>query len=192
LFFLQQVSPLSLSLVNAYRDLALEHEKQERYVRSLYPRALIVLEQRDVVARLGRNQVDNCLEILRSHPSSDWKLDSLVHADLHPGNVLKGLGRNNFRVVDWENITVGNAFFDLLFCAKHFCLFPDFYKSALSFHEKQLGRELERNDFAQPLSFLLISLQMQIDSEVSTEIIRGLNFLIEHYELMQRRPNSIK
>ncbi len=184
-YLLQKVSPTSLSLVNAYKNLPQGQEKQVQFLRNMYLRALCLLEQPDFVAKVGRSQIRNCLTILERHPVSDWKLECLAHADFHPGNILLGICHKKYRIIDWENLTLGSAFFDLLFCASNFSLFPDLYKSIMITHEEALGRKLQLHDFAQPLCFFLIRMEAQISHQGLTKSnLAGLSFLTDQYELI--------
>jgi hypothetical protein len=186
IFFLSKICQISISLVRASDKLVLESEKHLEYLMYIYTYALRVMELDEFSTALGEELTKDCKEILKSNQVINWKIETLVHADLHPGNILvRTWNKRQTKVIDWENITVGNVFFDLLSCNNYFCEQPNFFDDCLIHLEREFSRTLNLEDFAQPLSFSVIRLYENADGDLSEKLILGIKLLVEKYRNIQ-------
>jgi Phosphotransferase enzyme family len=117
---------------------------------------------------------------LRSVIDCDIPEEVLVHGDFHPGNVLvrKSESRLEMRVCDLENLTVGSAFVDALYCAVWAQFLEDStaFWNLLSYLEHKHSRCLSEVDLG--LCATLMMIQAAANSKrVRNRILGGLFWL---------------
>lgn len=108
--------------------------------------------------------------------------ESYIHGDFHPGNVLSRGNSSPFRlgVSDLENLTVGTAFVDVLYCAIWAQFADDVkpYLNLIRYLEHKLGRRLNEIDLGLSAT-LMIGQAASNGDRIRRRILNGLNWLID-------------
>lgn len=125
------------------------------------------------------------LEIVRNSLSSvrndELVVETYIHGDFHPGNVLSRGHSSPFQlgVSDLENLTIGTAFVDVLYCAiwAQFADDSNPYWNLIRYLEHKHGRRLSKMDLGLSATLMIGQATMN-DDRIRRRILNGLNWLI--------------
>ena len=95
---------------------------------------------------------DKAIGILKRNIAEGLRTETLLHADFHPGNVIKS--RDFYYVIDLDNISAGPKFGDVLYCSIWGLYIQSSYLAALGKFESAIGRRFDESDAALAVSVM--------------------------------------
>lgn len=102
------------------------------------------------------NVCGNCKEkaigILEKNIVDGLRTETLLHADFHPGNVIRS--GDLYKVIDLDNISAGPKFGDVLYCSIWGFYIQSRYFEALGEFESAIGRRFDESDIAWAVSVM--------------------------------------